>query len=91
MFIKNYFTHAEWIYQPACFHLGNSNYTPDFYDQKRNVFIEVSGTKQAYHDNKIKYEKFKEMFPGVKFEIRYTDGEMIEKNIDGNISWEKNK
>lgn len=73
-FIKNFFTHNNWTFQPAIFRLEQDRYTPDFYDGERNVFIEVSGTRQAYHQNKTKYELFKRLYPKINFEVRNTDG-----------------
>ena len=77
-FVKNYFTHKNWLYEPVTFNLNGTNYTPDFYDAKRNVFIEVSGTRQAYHANKHKYKMFRKYFPKLNFEIRKSDGSILE-------------
>jgi len=41
-----------------------------FYDGERNIFIEVSGSRQAYHANKDKYRLFRELFPLISLEIR---------------------
>jgi hypothetical protein len=78
VFTRNYFTHKNWVYQPALFHFTESgNYAPDFYDQERNVFIEVAGTRQAYYKNRHKYTLFRETFPGLTLEIRTDDGELF--------------
>ena len=79
LFIQTYFTHNNWIYQPAIFNLGEYKYTPDFYDCVRNVFIEVVGTHQAFYDNREKYNKFVELFPLIPFEIRNSDGSLFER------------
>lgn len=85
-FIKNYFNYPNnWVYQPANFHLNGSSYAPDFYDSERNVFIEVSGTRQAYHINKEKYKLFRETFPKIVLEIRKTSGELV--NEESQIDW----
>ena len=76
-FIKNFFTDDEWIYEPCLFYVNGAKYTPDFYDKKRNAFIEVAATRQAYSYNKEKYEKLTEMFPKIVFEIRTPDGELL--------------
>ena len=55
-FIRNFFDHSNWIYQPCTFKLNSDKYTPDFYDGVRHAFIEVSGSRQAYHSNKNKYD-----------------------------------
>ena len=82
-FIKNFFDHDDFIHQPCHFRLNNIGYSPDFYDGKRNIFIEVAGTRQAYHINKEKYELFKQIFPKLQFEIRKTDGSLLDINNPG--------
>ena len=79
-FIKNYFTHNNFIYSPAVFKLKGTTYTPDFYDAKTNTFIEVSGTRQAYSANKDKYQKFRDLYPKLNYEIRNSDGEIIDES-----------
>lgn len=88
-FIKNYFTHVNWIYQPATFRLNDVSYTPDFYDGESNVFIEVAGTKQAYNANKYKYRSFRETFPLLTLEIRTSNGELLQKDKNGRFIWNK--
>jgi len=77
-FIKNFFGGENWIYLPATFKLDGTTYQPDFYDMKRNVFIEVSGTRQAFHQNKHKYRKFVKMYPLIKYEVRQPNGNLID-------------
>ena len=77
-FVQSYFTHNNWLYQPANFRVGDSYYRPDFYDKERNVFIEVVGTRQAFHHNKEKYLAFRQAFPLLTFEIRAADGTLID-------------
>lgn len=63
---------------PSFFRLSHpemNRYTPDFYDIERNVYIEVVGSRQAYHQNKEKYEVFQETYPGIAFELRRHTGE----------------
>ncbi len=83
-FIKNYFNHTNWIYQPAVFYMEDEKYFPDFYDGNTNVFIEVVGTKQAYFQNKHKYELFRKVFPLIKFEVRLSSGELLNEEISIN-------
>jgi hypothetical protein len=64
------------------FKLNSEKYTPDFYDQERNVFIEVSGTKQAYQQSKHKYELFRDLYPNISFEIRKPTGELLNDSRD---------
>ncbi len=79
-FVKNYFTHNNWFYNPVIFRLKSCRYEPDFYDNDRNVFIEVAGTRQAFEANKLKYLDFIKTFPHIKFEIRKYTGELIDVN-----------
>lgn len=76
-FALTFFTHTDWIHHPCSFRLDNMTYTPDFYDKKRNVFIEVSASRQAYHQNAYKYHMLKAEFPLINFEIRRLDGTEI--------------
>ena len=76
-FIKSYFTHNNWQYHPAFFRLNGGSYEPDFYDGERNVFIEVAGTRQAFHQNLEKYREFLNTFPMLKFEVRNAKGGLI--------------
>ena len=67
------------FYQPKFFTLSNQGtdkYTPDFYDTERDTYIEVVGTRQAYHQNKEKYELFQAAYPNIKFELRRHTGEI---------------
>lgn len=84
-FVKNFFKHDDWMHHPAIFRIEDSNYEPDFYDNKRDVFIEVAGTRQAYHNNKHKYESFRRIFPNIKLEIRHVDGSLLNEN--GRQNW----
>jgi len=79
-FIRNYFHHKNWISHPATFHFDGSKYSPDFYDAERNVFIEVSATRQAYHSNKEKYDLFRQYYPFLNFEIRKPTGELLNED-----------
>ena len=79
IFVQSYFeSNKDWIHQPACFYLDGTKYTPDFYDKKRRVFIEVSGTRQAYEQSRRKYEMFKATYPDIKFEIRHPSGKLLD-------------
>lgn len=83
-FIKTFFSHTNWIHQPGMFRLDQGKYSPDFYDCERNVFIEVSATKQAYSRNKDKYALFRKSFPKINFEIRKPDGTLLDESISIN-------
>jgi hypothetical protein len=86
-FVRNFFNHKNWLHEPARFVLNGTTYTPDFYDQERNTWIEVSATKQAYFGNKRKYDLFREIFPELNFEIRRPDGEILDEtsSINGQL------
>ena len=77
-FIKNYFTHNNWVYEPCGFKLNGEKYTPDFYDAERGVFTEVSSTRQAFYGNRSKYRLFKMIYPQLAFEIRLPNGDLID-------------
>ena len=76
-FVSNYFKHNKWIYEPATFRFNGKRYTPDFYDKEREIFIEVVGSRQSYHQNKERYEAFLISFPGIRLEIRTPDGNIL--------------
>jgi len=76
-FLRNFFDHNNWLYEPVTFRLRAGSYTPDFYDQRRDIFIEVVGSRQAYHQNKEKYEEMAKLFPHLSFEIRTPDGNFL--------------
>lgn len=87
-FIKNFFNHNNWKYQPVAFYfLDGTKYTPDFYDVERNTFIEVAATRQAYHINRAKYLLMKIEFPKINFEVRDPFGKMVEEANYGD-KWE---
>lgn len=87
-FVKAYFKHDNWAYQPANFHLNGTDYMPDFYDRETDIWIEVSGSRQAYHQNKKKYQLFRALFPGLKLEIRHPSGKLL--NEEGKEkNWEQ--
>lgn len=89
-FITNYFTHSNWRYQPATFNLLATTYTPDFYDCEKSLFIEVVSTRQAFHQNRQKYKLFRIMFPLLPFEIRKTNGDLLEEE-NGHYMWSGTK
>lgn len=76
-FMSNYFDHNDWIHEPARFKLKGTTYTPDFYDKKENVFIEVIGTRAAFSKNKAKYLLFVQTYPQINFKIMKKDGNEI--------------
>ena len=90
-FMKNFFEDADdYVYEPAFFNLKTTRYTPDFYDIDRNIFIEVVGTREAYRQNKHKYELFRHYYPSLVLELRAPCGELIdEEPKNKNLRWPK--
>lgn len=78
-FVRNFFSHDEWIRHPCVLRLSDngSRYEPDFYDAKRNVFIEVAGTRQGWDQRKDKLESAMKRYPKLNFEARKVSGEQI--------------
>ncbi len=66
--------HSFCLYQPASFNLGMTKYTPDFYDPRENIFYEIIGTRQRFHQLKDKLKLFKNMFPNIILKICCADG-----------------
>lgn len=81
-FVRNFFEHKNWVYQPATFRFNSDIYMPDFYDGDRNVFIEVVGTRQAFSANKEKYKEFTKKYPKINFEIRQVNGDLIDLEVE---------
>lgn len=76
-FAENFFKHDKWISQPKPIDFGEYTYRPDFYDEERDMYIEVAGTKQAFYQNKAKYIKAIEVLGNESFEIRDTAGRLV--------------
>lgn len=73
------FDHDKWVHEPRYFYLSDgTKYLPDFYDAKRDAYIEVVGSRQAYSKNRDKYSMFCEEYPMIQFEFRMPDGEILE-------------
>jgi hypothetical protein len=93
-FIKNYFNgRTNWIYHPCSFNIfGHGKYTPDFYDQETGFFIEVAGTRQAYDLNHEKYVAFHNTFPSILFEVRTSNGQIVDFSLERqpNMTWNYN-
>ncbi len=57
----------KWRYSKKRFKVDNTTYQPDFYLPNENLYIEVVGTIQAYRANQKKIERFKQLYPHIKF------------------------
>jgi hypothetical protein len=85
-FVRNYFTHKNWVSQPAKFRLkfmgvDLKTYTPDFYDGETGVFIEVSSCSTAYWQGKATYDAFRKSYPTLTLEVRDIDGNLCEEAL----------
>jgi plasmid maintenance system antidote protein VapI len=67
---------ADYKYQPRHFLLNGKRYTPDFFDKRTATYLEVVGSRQAYHFNKGKYEMMAVLYPHINFEVRSYTGEL---------------
>ena len=56
------------------FRFNGECYTPDFFEAATNTYIEVTGTRQAYHANKAKYHRFRNAYPAFTLKIVKPDG-----------------
>ena len=85
-FALAFFDHDKWVHEPRYFYLSDgTKYLPDFYDAKRDAYIEVVGTRQAYSNNKQKYQMFCQEYKGIQLEFRLPDGGFIEQK-NGRLS-----
>jgi hypothetical protein len=68
-------------YEPETFYLSNgTKYVPDFYCEESEAFIEIIGTRQAYYNNRHKYELFRrEYFPLVMVVVRGGTASLFEE------------
>ena len=64
----------KWEYPAQRFQLKNTTYRPDFFLPDENLYIEVVGTRQAYHANKHKIAEMKETYPNIRFVVMNVDG-----------------
>ena len=85
-FISNYFTdHSNYLFREITFPLGKNfrdkdiTFTPDFYDIKRDTYIEVV-TAMKVSRNKHIYATFQSLYPVLKakFEIRKPNGKLYQ-------------
>ena len=78
-FALNFFDHEDWSYTPTFFRLSDgTKYFPDFYDAKREIYIEVVGTLPAFYHNQKKYDVFRNQYPEVRFEMRTPCGSIFD-------------
>ncbi len=56
------------------FPLNGTTFRPDFHVPGTQTFYEVSGTRQAFHANKHKYEEFQQCYPHLTLTVVKPDG-----------------
>jgi hypothetical protein len=62
----------RYVHLPCNFRFSNGDkYQPDFYCIDDNEYIEVVGTRQAYHLNKRKYKLLKKQYPTINIVFVY--------------------
>lgn len=66
---------------------SGEKYTPDFYLPKRRIYVEVVGSRQAYHSNKKKYELFQRDFPTLKIIFVTMDGKTFTASTRKEFDW----
>ena len=76
----------KWRHEAVRFLVNGHYYIPDFYDMERNVFIEVSGSPQAFYANLKKYKEVVRAYPKIQFEFRHPDGRLIDLKHPGGWS-----
>jgi hypothetical protein len=71
------------IFEPIRFRLkAGDTYKPDFYCPKDNEYIELAGTRQAFHKSKEKYQRFQKEYPFIKFRVVHLDFSGNEKKLE---------
>jgi hypothetical protein len=89
----NLYPENQLIFHPAKFWMMDysETYQPDFYDRRKNVFIEISGTAAAYYGNKGKYDQFRKSYPAIPLEIRFPNGEVVNEGPRAKNQWPRKK
>jgi len=66
------------VFHPPPFQLNGTRYHPDFYCEQTGEYIEVSGTRQGFQQNKAKYALFRATYPTLTLKIVRPDGQEIQ-------------
>lgn len=95
-FVQRYFTHNNWVAQPARFKIyvpcgETTTYRPDFYDGERGVFIEVAASRSTYEKNQWKYAQFRRLYPSLTLELRNVDGALCEEKFKAGAPFKRKK
>lgn len=70
-FVEQYLDarNTTWEYEQRCFDLENTTYTPDFWVEELNSFVEIKGWVNKTFPSKL--AKFREMYPDEKLIVAY--------------------
>ena len=79
------------LYESQCFYLSDgTRYTPDFHCPKEDIYYELVGTRQAWHQSKRKLELFKKDYPDINFKIIFKYGKkLIKRSYTNNLGIKK--
>jgi DNA-directed RNA polymerase subunit RPC12/RpoP len=81
-FMRNYPEPENLYYHNAYFKFNGSKYYPDFYDYKRDVFIEVVLNPDSYRMNYNRTKQFIKFYPNIGYEVRYPNGQVVPEFIN---------
>jgi len=57
----------SWLYEPRTFDIGGQNYTPDFYLQEEDTYVEVKNFWNEY--SRIRDKKFRIRYPTIMLNV----------------------
>jgi len=63
-----------WVYEPTLFRFAGQHYTPDFYLPIQDVYVEVIGSRQRWHQLASKILSFRAHFPDVTLQVVSGEG-----------------
>lgn len=61
----------------AWFTLDRTHFKPDFRVNSTNIYYEVVGSRQRYHQAKDKYQQFRDLYPELQLIVVRPDGSII--------------
>src|SRR3990167_8003781 len=72
-----------WQYEPHRFPLPapHNSYTPDFYIQAEDKYIELMGTRQAFSQARKKIAEFRKRYPEINLDVVKPGGQLYRCNI----------
>lgn len=78
LFAEVFFDHDDWEHHPPAIYFKGGKYTADFYDRRRETYIEVVGTRQAFAANRYKYLYLLEIRNDITLEFRSHEGKLLD-------------